>query len=123
MPSITEDRDEILQLMYLYNHTIDGGEAEQWAGTFTPDGVLDAAGTLMSGHDELVAFAKSVSGLRHVVTNPVVQVEGDSASGRAYIVVYHGTSTMVVGTYKDELVRGEGGWRFAKRVFTPDARA
>ena len=120
MPSITEDRDEILQLLYRYNHAIDGGDAHGWAGTFTADGVFDVAGQVRSGRDELVAFAAGVHGYRHTVVNPVVDVAGDAATVRAYWVVYQGTAVAAVGTYEDEVVRTPGGWRFAKRVSTPD---
>ncbi len=120
MPSLIEDRDEILQLLYRYNHAIDGGEPERWADTFVEDGALEAGGQVMAGRDELVAFASTVHGLRHVVTNPVVEVTGDTASVRAYVLVYRGTSMVVIGTYRDDLVRTPAGWRFAKRVFTPD---
>ena len=122
MPSITEDRDEILQLLYRYNHAIDSGDAEGWADTFTPDAVFDAAGRVMSGREELVTFAASVHGSRHVVANPVIDVAGDTATVRAYILLAHGTPVSVAGTYADELVRTHDGWRFAKRVFTPDVK-
>jgi uncharacterized protein (TIGR02246 family) len=122
MPSVTEDRDEILQLMYRYNHAIDSGDAAGWAATFTPDGVFDVAGQLMSGQDELIAFAESVRGYRHTVVNPVIDVAGDAATVRAYFVVFKGTALAAIGSYQDEVLRTPGGWRFAKRVSTPDAR-
>ena len=121
MPSITEDRDEILQLAYRYNLAIDRGDAEGWADTFTPDGVFDVAGQLRSGRDELIAFAASVHGLRHTLANPAINVTGDAAAMRAYFVVYEGTAVRGTGTYEDQLVRTPDGWRFAKRVSTPDA--
>ena len=120
MPSITEDRDEILQLLYRYNHAIDGGDAHGWAGTFTADGVFDVAGQVRSGRDELAAFASGVHGYRHIVVNPVIDVAGDAATVRAYFVVYRGTALTATGTYADEVVRTPDGWRFAKRVSTPD---
>jgi uncharacterized protein (TIGR02246 family) len=120
MPSTTEDRDEILQLLYRYNHAIDSGDAQEWAETFTPDGVFDVAGQVRSGQNELIAFASSVHGYRHIVVNPVIDVAGDTATVRAYFVVYQGTALAGMGTYQDELVRTPDGWRFAKRVSTPD---
>ena len=36
MPTVTEDRDEILQLLYRVNHTIDNGDAEGWADRSRP---------------------------------------------------------------------------------------
>ena len=81
----------------------------------------DAVGNLMSGREALVAFAASVHGARHVVANPVVDIAGDTATVRAYILLSHGEPLSVVGTYEDDVVRTDDGWRFAKRVFTPEA--
>jgi hypothetical protein len=120
MHSQTEDRDEILQLLYRYNHAIDGDDAEGWADTFTEDGSLDAAGQLIAGREGLVEFASSVVGLRHLVANPVVEISGDTAAVRAYLLVFMGTAPAMIGTYEDDLVRTPAGWRFAKRVFTID---
>jgi hypothetical protein len=121
MTSIAEERDQILQLMYAYNHAIDGGDAQRWASTFTEDGSLDAGGRVFAGRDQLVRFAEGVHGMRHIVVNPVVEVSGDSASVEAYVVVYRGLTPSVIGTYADTLVRTTSGWRFQKRVFTPDS--
>ena len=120
MPSITEDRDSILQLLYTYNHAIDGGDADRWADTFTADGALNAAGRLFAGRDQLMLFASGVHGMRHVVTNPVIEVDGNSASVEAYVLVFRGASVSVIGTYADELVRTPAGWRFVRRNFTPE---
>ena len=100
MPSITEDRDEILQLMYRYNHLIDSGDAPAWAATFTADGVFDVAGQVRSGRNELITFAAGESGHRHVVVNPVIDVTGDTASVRAYFIVYQRTALVATGTYQ-----------------------
>jgi 3-phenylpropionate/cinnamic acid dioxygenase small subunit len=121
MPSITEARDEILQLLYRYNHLFDSGDADGWADLFIDDGVLEGAGIVMSGRPALVEFAASVTGLRHVVVNPVVEVSDDSATVHASLLVYHGTNLFMAGSYEDDVVRTSEGWRFVKRVFTPDA--
>ena len=120
MHSQTEDRDEILQLLYRYNHAIDSGDAEVWADTFTEEGSLDAAGQLIAGREGLVEFARSVTGLRHLVANPVVDISGDVATVRAYLLVFMGTAPAMIGTYEDELVRTPAGWRFATRQFVVD---
>jgi uncharacterized protein (TIGR02246 family) len=121
MDSTTEARDEILQLLYRYNHAIDSGDAEGWAALFTDDGVFEVAGQVMSGREELVGFASSVHGLRHVVANPVIDVVGDTATVRAYLFVFGGTTMSISGSYEDQLVRQPDGWRFAKRSFAPDS--
>jgi ketosteroid isomerase-like protein len=120
MDSITETRDEILQLLYRYNHAIDSGDAEGWAALFTDDGVFEVAGQVMSGREAMVGFASGVNGLRHVVANPVVEVVGDTATVQAYLFAFGGTTMVISGSYEDQLVRKPDGWRFAKRSFTPD---
>ena len=123
MPTTLEDRDEILQLMYRYNHLIDSGDAEGWADTFADGAVFEAAGQAMTGRDVLVGFASSVHGLRHMVTNPVIEINADTAQVQAYLVVFSSGAILVTGAYADQLVRTPAGWRFAKRVFTPDPPA
>jgi len=124
MPTTAEDRDEILQLLYRYNHLIDGGDADGWGDTFTEDAVFDAAGNVLTGRDALKGFAVSVAGVgRHLVLNPVIDVNGDTATSRAYLMLVAGGAIAAVGSYADELVRTPEGWKFAKRVFTMDAPA
>ncbi|HEX5586010.1 MAG TPA: nuclear transport factor 2 family protein, partial [Acidimicrobiia bacterium] len=123
MSTVAEDRDEILQLLYRYNHTIDAGDAEGWADTWTDDGVFDAGGSVLRGRAELVGFASGVSGVRHVVMNPLVDVTGDRARVRAYLMLLVGGAIGMIGVYDDEVVRTPSGWRFAARTFTPDASA
>ena len=123
MPTTIEDRDEILQLLDRYNHAVDRGDAEGWADTFAEGGVFDAMGQVLTGRDALVGFASSVKGVRHVVVNPLVDVHGDGAHVRAYLMLYAGGAIAMMGVYEDDLVRTPDGWRFAKRVFTVDPPA
>jgi uncharacterized protein (TIGR02246 family) len=121
MPTLAEDRDEILQLVYRYNHAVDSGDAQGWADTFTEDAVFEVGPTVVTGRQGLVDFASAMSsGMRHVTANPVIEITGDAASLRAYIFVFRGKEVGVTGTYEDQLVRTPGGWRFAKRVFSPN---
>src|SRR5262249_46755274 len=121
MPSTAEDRDEILQLVYRYNHAVDGGDAKGWAATFTEDAVFEVGPTVITGREGLVDFASNMSaGMRHVLANPVIEVTGDAASIRAYVFVFRGKELSVTGNYDDQVVRTPEGWRFAKRVFTPE---
>lgn len=127
MPLSTGDIVAIQQLYSAYNHAIDFGTADEWADTFTPDGSLDA-GSATEGRDGLLAFhgatRAGVPGIRHLITNVVVDGEGDAASGSAYLQATAGTgaerATLITGRYVDELVRTADGWRFSKRVLQPD---
>src|SRR5262249_60392014 len=118
--TLAEDRDEILQLVYRYNHAVDSNQAQAWAETFTEDAVFEVGPTVVTGRQGLVEFASAMSsGMRHVTANPVIEINGDEASLRGYIFVFRGKEVAVTGKYEDQIVRTPAGWRFAKRVFTP----
>jgi uncharacterized protein (TIGR02246 family) len=127
----TDDILAIQQLAASYNHAVDSGDGPGFAGTFTSDGILEAGGNTIKGQDALAEFATNVpSGLpcpRHVATNLLIEGSGDEASLRAYVHVYilkgePPTATVATsGRYEDQLLRIDGEWRFARRVFTPDA--
>jgi len=80
---------------------------------------------IVEGHDALRALPAQAGGrgMRHLLVNPVIDVTGDAAHGRAYIVVLLGSGIGMVGSYDDELVRTADGWKLAKRVFTMDQPA
>jgi ketosteroid isomerase-like protein len=124
--SLADDRDAIRDLMARYNHAIDGGDAETWTALFTADAVFDT-GQRFTGTDELLAFAHGVAGsgrpTRHVVANEVIEVDGDRATCRAYLLLYSGSPPQLAltGAYDDELRRVDGSWRYSRRTFTADA--
>jgi SnoaL-like domain len=69
------------------------------------------------------------AGLVHLTLNQYITVEGDNAHQDCYVILATrspsrrpGTSQWVTsGRYRDELVREDGGWKFARREFAPDA--
>jgi 3-phenylpropionate/cinnamic acid dioxygenase small subunit len=125
MASVLEEKDAIRELLARYCFHIDLGEYEEWLGLFTEDGVFDL-GKMghFQGRDTLRKFTKSiptadgVPTLRHCVVNPIVEVNGDAARARSYVVVVQGKpqlSFSVVGRYEDEIVKIDGSWRFKAR--------
>lgn len=127
MALTTDDIVAIHQLYATYNHTIDFGTPEEWADTFTNEGSLDA-GSPVAGREGLLAFhvatRKGVPGIRHLVTNVVVDGADDTATGSAYLQATVGAgadrTNLITGRYADELVRTADGWRFTKRILHPD---
>ncbi len=125
MPSVLEDKDAIRELLALYCFHFDGGRFEDWLDLFTEDGVFDVKGIgRFSGRDQLRAFLKNVPvtdgmpAMKHCVMNDIVQVDGDSASARCYVLVARGGGRLdlgVAGRYEDHLRRVNGQWRFAER--------
>jgi hypothetical protein len=122
-----DDYAAIQQLYARYNHAIDTGDADTWAGTFTPDGVFN---NTTKGHDALVAFVKDWKDkknderLRHWNTNLMITPTADGASGAVYLMLMNISVRPAVpattGKYEDVLVKTAQGWRFKSRVVHAD---
>jgi hypothetical protein len=116
---------------------LDWQDAAAYASTFTEDGVLDWAGGVVKGREAIfkevqgmrATFArreaadapKRPARLRHFITNVVLKIDGDHATGRAYwFEIDDNTSTRApivsgYGHYDDELRKVDGHWLFVRR--------
>ena len=120
-----QDLVDIQQLYAKYNWTLDAGDSEGYASTFTPDGVFNNN----AGHDAIVKFADTFhAGLgahvRHWNTNLMILPTPDGATGQVYLVlVDFATKPATIVTsasYSDQLVKTAQGWRFKKRATKGD---
>ncbi|MDX1880304.1 nuclear transport factor 2 family protein [Mycobacterium sp. SMC-18] len=120
------DKLEITELLYRYAELID-------AGDFDGVGKLLGRGNFMG-----VAGAEAIAALfatttrrfpdhgntprtRHLVLNPIVELDGDTAHARSTFCVVQQTETVplqpiVVGRYGDTFARDDAGWYFTERV-------
>jgi hypothetical protein len=131
------DRAEIEQLQAEYMFALDWQDADAYAATFTEDGVLDWAQGVCHGREAIREEAKGMYAhfarmaaayaperrprLRHFISNVVLFIEGDTATGYAY---WHEFNNDVrgrwpylagYGTYEDALRRVDGKWLFTRR--------
>lgn len=134
--SYAEDRAEIINLQGRYLFALDFDDAETYASTFAPDGVINWARGEIKGRDAIYEFMASdvynptrgaeqgkwPAASRHFVTNQVIKVEGDTATAVTYW--FQATNpdadrrTMVLGLfghYEDKLVKIDGQWYFKYR--------
>ena len=120
-----QDFVDIQQLYAKYNWTLDAGDAEGYASTFTPDGVFNNN----VGHDAIVTFANTFhAGLgahvHHWNTNLMIVPTAEGATGSVYLVLVDfatkPASIATSATYADELVKTAQGWRFKKRATKGD---
>lgn len=119
-----EDVHAIQRLKHDYCFAIDGGDYERWVSLFTEDGrFVRDSGETFEGHDELHTFAsegfdESFEHSAHVVTNPAVDVDGETATGRWYLVLFYrdadGNDGWRQARYDDEYRRVDGEWRVAE---------
>jgi len=123
----TEDTTEILQLYSRYSTAIDTGDGAGFGGCFVDDGIFDNGMNALVGPVDIAEFANqthsAMPGLRHNATNIVIDGDGPSATGSAFLIVYltdGGYKVITTGRYADELAKTDDGWRFTRRAFTPD---
>ena len=133
---VLEDVEAIKQLKARYCDRCDDGpyDADGVAELFTEDAVWEGEGFgRFVGREAIRGFFRTgrsvFSFTIHQVTNPIIEVDGDRARGRWYLLQ---PSTMVDGNraiwlashYEDEYVRVGGRWLFRQlktttRFFTP----
>jgi len=123
-----EDRLAIYQLIASYGPAVDsesaGAVAELWSedGVYDPDGVepyvgSEAVGRLVGGslHQDYLR-----AGCAHVLSLPVVRVDGDTAvavnHSRVYLHDGDGWRLERVSANRWELSRGNGSWRVDRRT-------
>lgn len=122
MTDLAGDRDAIRHLLASYTYNGDRGRIDGLAACFAGDGTLEFPGALATGPAAIVA-ALTAGGpadpartfVRHHITNPLIEVDGDSATARSYFTVYSNNGPDHAGTYNDRLVRTAEGWQFAHR--------
>lgn len=121
------DHIEIAELGARFDNALDSEDAEAFAATFAPHGVLAGFWGEAKGRDAvkgahafmLATFARDK---RHVVTNHVIEVRGDQATMYSYLTVFDRKALAVTGTatFTDTLQRRPEGWRFTRRVLAAD---
>ncbi len=135
--SPADDRAAIENLQARYMFALDWRDPDAYAATFAEDGEVVSAAATARGREairaEVVAMRESdraaaaAAGLRpfsrrHVITNLVLDIDGDRAAGRAYWTSYNNDNPERApylesfGHYEDELVKVDGEWLFARRV-------
>jgi SnoaL-like domain len=119
-----QDYMDIQQLYSRYYQTIDAGESEAWANTFTADGVFN---TNTRGHDALVESNRrggTNRPLRHWHSNLTITPTAEGADGHTYVMQIDITtkppSISTYSRYDDKLVKTSQGWRFKVRQRSSD---
>jgi len=134
-----EDRAAIEDLQARYLFALDFHDPDLYVSTFTEDGVLDYGSGEVKGRQAIkdviarMPNPKQVAGkragaARHNISNIVIKVEGNKASGRSYWFHYSNDNPERRGVfdgfghYEDELVKVNGTWLFTKRKIYNEGR-
>jgi hypothetical protein len=121
------DREEICEVMSRYCWHVDHLEWDAWLDLFTMDASWQAGDfgpfvgreamiELTGALEKLVRRAKA----RHFIACEIVDVAGETARMRAYILVAQAASKLVttLGEYEITLARADGRWRIRTLAFT-----
>jgi hypothetical protein len=134
-----DDRSAIVDLQARYVVAMDYLDADGYAAVFAEDGVLDWARGLVEGRDAIYEFmatgtydftrgapeAQTPDGknwpstVRHLITNQVVDVDGDTAQAVTYWIQFNNNvdrtkvEWMLFGSWYDEFVKIDGEWFFS----------
>jgi len=121
------DRFEIEALRAEFTDAVMMRDYDRVATLFTQDGVwrMPNIPAELAGQDEIRAFGERVPGFVDYLvqtTHPgAVRLDGDTASGRAYIQelirLRDGSSELNYAIYHDRYRRTPDGWKFTERVY------
>jgi hypothetical protein len=127
MPSLTEDKDAIREVLAEYCFRLDGGRFDEMAALFTEDGTWDTAFGKAEGRVAIAALARSLRERGpqprpravHLTTNIVIALDGARAQVRSnWTVVQNGPQGPQIGSggfYADDMVKEDGRWLFRYR--------
>ena len=123
------DRAVILELIYRYAALVDSGDFDAVGRLLSRARFGGARTATISGAEAIAGvfamttrrFADGTPRTRHLVLNPIVEVDGDSATARSTFCVVQATGDVplqpiVVGRYYDQFARDDDGWHFTERI-------
>jgi hypothetical protein len=134
-----DDRAAIVDLQARYVMAMDYLDADGYAAVFAEDGVLDWARGIVEGRAAIREFmatgtydftrgapsAQTPDGknwpstVRHLITNQVIKVDGDTATALTYWIQFNNNAQrnkvewMLFGSWHDEFVKIDGEWFFS----------
>lgn len=125
--AIDEARREIAGVKHAYCWSYDSGDLEALVDLFTDDAVCDFGefGCWQGRDDIRREYAAQMAGSgvpgtrMHTVANPWIEVDGDDARGRWYLLDLHtlpghAQPVRILGRYDDTYRRENGRWRIAR---------
>lgn len=125
------DKPAITELLYRYAELIDAGDFDGVGHLLARATFGGTASPATSGAENIAKlFASSTRRYpghgntprtRHLVLNPIVEIDGGQATARSTFVVVQATETValqpiVVGRYFDAFARDDQGWHFTRRT-------
>ncbi|GAA4042640.1 nuclear transport factor 2 family protein [Parerythrobacter jejuensis] len=120
-----EDRLAIRELHEIYGDGVVRFDAETWGSVWADDADWGFMGMDIKGRDKIVeVWLGAMANFEAVSFSCVpaaIEVDGDTATSRVQtqevLKGKDGSTRMIGGLYTDDLVKRDGRWVYAKRVF------
>jgi 3-phenylpropionate/cinnamic acid dioxygenase small subunit len=130
---MSDAHEAIRNLLGTYCELMDNGAWAEVGALFAdaelvgPDGAVVARGAqaVQTLYERGTHLHDGSPRTRHVTANTVIKRSGARAAARSAYVVFQGApglplQPVITGRYRDEFVRDDDGWRFARRQFFVD---
>ncbi|MFI2332067.1 nuclear transport factor 2 family protein [Nocardia rhamnosiphila] len=123
------DKLAIIELSNTQMRALDNHDVDTWVGAWIPGGEFVATYGTFVGHDAIRKFinghitAGKEDGARHLMTNYVVNGDGDTATVTSAVTklqVEKPPFIIASGIYTDIAVRTDEGWKFKSRRLDVD---
>jgi hypothetical protein len=124
------DRLAIADVLARYCRGIDRCDAAELAEVFTPDARLDYGSGAAPVAETIAGLMQGLAAMRlthHAISNTICRIQGNRAKAETYCTALHiipgeasETELVVGGRYLDTLVRQDGIWRIAERLYVMD---
>ena len=119
------DKMAIKDVLSRYAICLDTGDTNGFSAIFTEDAIWEwaAVDLKFEGRKTLGRLAEVIAvyvpGALHMVSHPVIEPMGDEASAICLFTVFLSRPekiyTLMIGNYRDELVKIDGRWLIARR--------
>lgn len=118
----SEDKVEIQELTARYANAMDDMDLDAWMATWDGNGLWKGGLGEFQGTQKLkelfAALGDRIKNRRHVMTNFVIDADGDLADQRCYMLVFDRVNEarlIASGVYNDRLIKTDGKWKFLER--------
>ena len=130
-----EDRQAILDLIYLYCRGLDRLDEATLRSVYHDDAVDDRGeGLFVGAAHEMATYAldqlrRNFTASQHFIGNVLIDFDGDAAFGESYFHAYHRYAErpdkptmelVMAGRYLDRFERRDGVWKIAHRKMAMD---
>lgn len=121
------DRAEISDLLLAFVRAIDDKDQDAYADAFAENGHVQLPHATAEGREAIRTMRRPPAhwSTHHVLTNHQIEIDGDTASARAYLEATHvfdatkpAGHARAGGWYDTTLVRTGDGWRFKSVALT-----